>query len=938
MEERQFNEQQQTVIRAQGGYHLVLAPPGCGKTAVLAERVVWARQQGVPFSDMACLTFTNRAARGMRERIEQRLGWQISGGGDLQSPTFGSNDLDQLFVGNVHRFCSHFLFDSGTVPEHAAVIDTDTSMSIMADFFGEDELRILGDTKERQRYSQVINLQHLLYQCEHRYPRSLIVHRDALPPMLLKELCLAFSLPYTQDSTIELYRHADQYLDQPALLSRDARQMLQQMRVAWQYADYKQRNDLIDFEDLLLYTYEAMSNKREPITNNRETITNKRETITNNREAITNKHEAIHLYSWIQVDEVQDLNPLQLAIIDLFTNNRETIDNNHETINNKRLDSSTPTVVYLGDAQQAIFSFMGAQTNMLDALYHRCGDDHFYNFHVNYRSPKYLLDVFNGYAEHLLGISSDLLPSTTDHTPRHPGDLLIMEADTSVDEANMVAREVERIYTQCPDETIAVVVAFNSDADEVSDALVGIPHFKVSGTDVFSTTTMRTLLAHLSVVNMEHNFIAWSQMLTGIRLYSSASSSRQFVRAMMELALTPVDLLDYHGHSTYLAEFVHDYETRDIVVFDTETTGLDVFSDDVVQLAAIKVRRGRVVDSLDLYIETNREIPPMLGEVVNPLVEEYGRHPHLSHSEALEQFTTFARGCAILGHNATYDYHIMENNMRRYAPHLSMSSNWPTYLDTLKLARLLHPRQRSYKLKDLLSQLGLEGENSHLASDDIVATQSLMVHCYDRARSIIGRQHEFLSRHRKTVDRFCLLYADIYHDACNRLYVEADGPLLARELSHAHGELQRVARLEALPKLPYIARYIELDLLTPSSGRSLGQQLAAHIQDLTTLKEADLCGAQSMTERVFVSTVHKAKGLEFDHVIVYDAVEGKFPSSYANTRAGGAAEEARKFYVAISRARRRLIVSFCRQGITSWGRSYPRQPSPYLAAIKDFFR
>ena len=74
MEERQFNEQQQTVIRAQGGYHLVLAPPGCGKTAVLAERVVWARQQGVPFTDMACLTFTNRAARGMRERIEQRLG------------------------------------------------------------------------------------------------------------------------------------------------------------------------------------------------------------------------------------------------------------------------------------------------------------------------------------------------------------------------------------------------------------------------------------------------------------------------------------------------------------------------------------------------------------------------------------------------------------------------------------------------------------------------------------------------------------------------------------------------------------------------------------------------------------------------------------------------------------------------------------------------
>ena len=104
------------------------------------------------------------------------------------------------------------------------------------------------------------------------------------------------------------------------------------------------------------------------------------------------------------------------------------------------------------------------------------------------------------------------------------------------------------------------------------------------------------------------------------------------------------------------------------------------------------------------------------------------------------------------------------------------------------------------------------------------------------------------------------------------------------------------------------------------------------------MKEADLCGAQSMTERIFVSTVHKAKGLEFDHVIVYDAVEGKYPSAYANTRNGGSEEEARKFYVAISRARRRLIVSYCRQSVTPWGRTYLRRPSPYLTAIEQFFR
>ena len=102
------------------------------------------------------------------------------------------------------------------------------------------------------------------------------------------------------------------------------------------------------------------------------------------------------------------------------------------------------------------------------------------------------------------------------------------------------------------------------------------------------------------------------------------------------------------------------------------------------------------------------------------------------------------------------------------------------------------------------------------------------------------------------------------------------------------------------------------------------------------MKEADLCGASSMTERVFVSTVHKAKGLEFDHVIVYDAVEGKYPSLYADTESGGQ-EEARKFYVAISRARKRLSISFCHNSITRWGRSYPKQLTRYMASIRHFF-
>ena len=87
-----YDADQKAAIEAFGGHYLVLAPPGCGKTEILSERVVHARTCGVDLSDMLCLTFTNRASRGMRDRIRQKIG----------------EDADAIFIGNVHRFCSSF--------------------------------------------------------------------------------------------------------------------------------------------------------------------------------------------------------------------------------------------------------------------------------------------------------------------------------------------------------------------------------------------------------------------------------------------------------------------------------------------------------------------------------------------------------------------------------------------------------------------------------------------------------------------------------------------------------------------------------------------------------------------------------------------------------------------------------------------------------------
>ena len=113
-----YDKEQLQAIKANGGYYLVLAPPGCGKTDILSERIVYAHERGVEFSDMLCLTFTNRASRGMKDRVRQKVGENAS----------------QVFVGNVHRYCSNFLYANALIPENASIIDEDDLADILLNF------------------------------------------------------------------------------------------------------------------------------------------------------------------------------------------------------------------------------------------------------------------------------------------------------------------------------------------------------------------------------------------------------------------------------------------------------------------------------------------------------------------------------------------------------------------------------------------------------------------------------------------------------------------------------------------------------------------------------------------------------------------------------------------------------------------------------------
>lgn len=908
---------QREVIEAQGGFHLVLASPGCGKTQILTERIRRAHDvEGVAYADMLCLTFTNRAARGMLERINANI---------------ADSSVGDVFVGNVHRFCSKFLFGNGLIAAESSVIDEDDAISILARYMGEDEYSVLGDFKRRREYSVIFHLESMMHQIAMGHPKALRTNTDCINAddvKAMQRICSVRGCAFDATAMVDIYNNVETYRDLTTADTPDygdyqiIQRLLRKMQLAQQYHQYKKQNNLLDFHDLLLLTYDAL-----------------------NADSAQTEYKR---YTWVQVDEVQDLNQLQLAIIKLLT------------------ARAYRTVMFLGDEQQAIFSFMGAKLDTLTALKQQSACQ-LHHLSVNHRSPKYLLDIFNTFAAEELHIDPALLPDAglQLQAPLLGNELALLYSETYEHEVRDCVQFVDRLRTMFPESTTALIVNANRDAEDISGELTrrGIGHFKVSGSDLFSSPELKLLFAHLAVLNNEFNFLAWARLVKGVGVYETNASARNLVRALFDRAILPSDLLrsaadeaeGQNAATTYLQRFVRSYEDQTIVVFDTETTGLNVFEDDILQIAAVKMRNGVVVPGSEfcVYVETDREIPAMLGDIVNPIIEERKHHTLLSHHAALRMFMEYADGCRLLGHNADYDCHILDHNLRRYASEYDLHESHADYLDSLRLVRLLHPELREHKLKSLLTVLGLEGTNSHLADDDVNATRSVVVHCYKQAKERVEGQRTFLSdaRVRQRVDILRRNYGEIYRSAIARLYVIKTYPVeneamgmkeenvaLVAELQRFYDALLADNMIQPISGLRYVTAYLSKDMIDSTAEPSLYEQLFNHAMEISTLKEADLCGSSSIDERIFVTTIHKAKGLEFDNVIIFDAVDGRMPNFYSRNNPRLLAEDARKFYVALSRARSRLYISQCIRRYDYRNMPHDVFTTPFMRHIAKYFQ
>jgi DNA helicase-2/ATP-dependent DNA helicase PcrA len=166
------------------------------------------------------------------------------------------------------------------------------------------------------------------------------------------------------------------------------------------------------------------------------------------------------------------------------------------------------------------------------------------------------------------------------------------------------------------------------------------------------------------------------------------------------------------------------------VVFDTETTGLDTSNDDIIQIAAVEIIKGEPGKSFECYFATDKDLSPT--QAIHNISNEHLAQKATDKKEGLSAFLDFIGGDALLAHNAKYDYTILNSNLLRVGLDTVDQEANPLFC-TLTLTRQLC-KLPSYRLGDILTSLGLEGDNSHDAMDDTKATVNLALYLKDKIK------------------------------------------------------------------------------------------------------------------------------------------------------------------------------------------------------------
>jgi DNA polymerase III epsilon subunit family exonuclease len=176
------------------------------------------------------------------------------------------------------------------------------------------------------------------------------------------------------------------------------------------------------------------------------------------------------------------------------------------------------------------------------------------------------------------------------------------------------------------------------------------------------------------------------------------------------------------------------------VFFDVETTGLSPLEKDrVIEIAMVKTKNGSIVDKLEYMFNPDRGIPESASKVNNISDEMVKDAPKFSYDIAKE-ILNFIKDHILVAHSAAFDLGFLAYEIGRTT---LWFEKWSA-IDTLKLARAIHPNLQKHRLSSLMEYYSIEPKGAfHRAINDTIGLQKLFFAMLNEA-SISTKSIEYL--------------------------------------------------------------------------------------------------------------------------------------------------------------------------------------------------
>lgn len=394
----ELNEPQRQAVENTDGPVMIIAGAGSGKTRVLTYRIAYLMAKGVDPFNILSLTFTNKAAKEMKERIAKLVG----------------NEARNLWMGTFHSIFAKILrieADKLGYPTNFTIYDTDDSKSLIKTILKE------------------MGLDDKVYK----------------PGMVLNRISTA------KNSLIT----AQQYFNSPELVDYDHN--TGKPKIAEIFLNYTQRcfrAGAMDFDDILLKTHELLARFPD----------------------VVNKYQ--HKFRYVMVDEFQDTNHVQYAIV-------------------KKLSAVHQNIAVVGDDAQSIYAFRGATIKNILNLEKDYPELRVFKLEQNYRSTQTIVNA----AGAVIANNKEQLKKNVWTSNEEGEKIKVLRATTDNEEGKMVAEGIfeEKMRYRRYNSDFAILYRTNAQSRPLEEALrkMNIPYKIYGGMSFYQRKEVKDLIAYL---------------------------------------------------------------------------------------------------------------------------------------------------------------------------------------------------------------------------------------------------------------------------------------------------------------------------------------------------------------------------------------------------------------------------------------------------------